>query len=257
MSRAGFDDKAAKRLEAIYGTPDVAAQRRRVVVALQPKAGERIADLGCGPGYLAVELAEAVGPSGAVDGIDVASDMVAIAKERAAAHPNCRIEVGDACRLPFADASFDAVASIQVLEHIEAVGDAIAEMWRVLRTGGRAAVMATDWDGLVCETEDRTRLRRMIASWSAHGPHPHLPSRLAPLLEVGGLGVEQVEAVPMLSMRAAAGTYAFGMFDLLYRFARKQGDAEAEAFIREQRALGEAGRFFFCLNRFLFLARKT
>ena len=61
-----FDERAARRIEAVYATPDVAATRAAVFGALEPRSGERIVDLGCGPGYMARELALAVGPGGRV-----------------------------------------------------------------------------------------------------------------------------------------------------------------------------------------------
>lgn len=254
---SAFDDKASSRLDTIYGTPDVAAQRARILEFLQPLPGERIADLGCGPGYLAADLARAVAPGGLVHGLDSAPDMVAIARRRTTGQATCQIEAGDVCRLPFADASLDAVVSIQVLEHIDPVERAISEMFRVLRPAGRAAVMATDWAGLVCETEDHARLGRVIELWAERGAHPHLPSRLGPLLRAGGFRLQEIVPVPMLNTRYDLDTYAHGIFDFIHRFARKHGDpAEAEAFIAEQRQLGETDRFFFCLNRFLFLAEK-
>ena len=61
-----FDERAARRIEAVYATPDVAATRAAVISALEPRSGERVVDLGCGPGYMARELALAVGPGGRV-----------------------------------------------------------------------------------------------------------------------------------------------------------------------------------------------
>ena len=45
-----FDEQAARRIEAVYATADVAATRAAVLAALEPRPGERIVDLGCAPG---------------------------------------------------------------------------------------------------------------------------------------------------------------------------------------------------------------
>ena len=66
-----FDDDASRRIEAIYSTPDVVAQRQAVLLVLQAKPGERVLDIGAGPGFLAAELAAAVAPDGAVIGTDI------------------------------------------------------------------------------------------------------------------------------------------------------------------------------------------
>ena len=65
-----FDEEAARRLEAGYLHPRVAARRRRVLELLALKAGERVLDLGTGPGFFADEIAREVGHQGRVDALD-------------------------------------------------------------------------------------------------------------------------------------------------------------------------------------------
>lgn len=59
-----FDEEASRRLEAIYVTSDVIAQRQEVLRALELLPGERVLDMESGPGFLASEMANAVGSSG-------------------------------------------------------------------------------------------------------------------------------------------------------------------------------------------------
>ena len=59
-----FEGERAKALEAIYLTPDVVAQREAVLAALDPRPGERVLDLGTGPGLLAAAVARAGGRLG-------------------------------------------------------------------------------------------------------------------------------------------------------------------------------------------------
>ena len=70
-----FDTEASRRVEAIYITPDVVAQRRDVLQALALRTGERVLDIGSGPALLAADMGVAVGPSGRVLGIDSGSPM--------------------------------------------------------------------------------------------------------------------------------------------------------------------------------------
>ena len=87
MSQLTFDAAAAKSLEAIYLTPDVIAQRARVLDLLAPQAGERVLDIGVGPGLLAYDLARLVGEGGRLLGLDLSPSMVAVAAERLAGLP--------------------------------------------------------------------------------------------------------------------------------------------------------------------------
>ena len=80
MTQIVFDEAAAKAIEAMYLSPDVVAQRARVLDMLAPRTGEHILDIGVGPGLLAYDLARLVGEKGCVVGLDVAPAMVAMAR---------------------------------------------------------------------------------------------------------------------------------------------------------------------------------
>ncbi|OPZ03674.1 MAG: Demethylmenaquinone methyltransferase [candidate division BRC1 bacterium ADurb.BinA292] len=113
MSQLTFDAAAAKSMEAIYTTPDVVAQRARVIDLLAPVPGERVLDVGVGPGLLALDLARLVGESGRLVGLDLAPAMVATAAARLKDLPQAEIRAGDAIALELADGAFDAAVSTQ------------------------------------------------------------------------------------------------------------------------------------------------
>jgi ubiquinone/menaquinone biosynthesis C-methylase UbiE len=115
---------------------------RRLVQASGVQPGHRVLDVGSGTGYFSRLLADAVGPSGSVVGIDAAPEMVAYATRQARSRPNCRFEVGSAESLPFADASFDVVVTSFVIHHLpqDMQLSAVREMRRVLQQGGRLLI---------------------------------------------------------------------------------------------------------------------
>jgi SAM-dependent methyltransferase len=110
------------------------------------RSGMRLIDVGCGPGSITLGLAEIVGP-GEVVGIDIQSPQVAQARRLAANRrtPNVRFEAGDFYALPFPDRSFDAAFTNGVLMHLAEPVRALAELRRVLRPGGVAAVRDPDF----------------------------------------------------------------------------------------------------------------
>src|SRR5262245_11794996 len=88
------------------------ARSRWALGVLAPRTGERVLEIGFGPGVDVARLARAVGPAGFVGGVDVSREMVrhATARNRGEVRAE-RVDLreGSAVRLPFHDASFDAV----------------------------------------------------------------------------------------------------------------------------------------------------
>jgi ubiquinone/menaquinone biosynthesis C-methylase UbiE len=256
-----FDEEASRRVEAIYSTPDVVAQRQAVREALDVKPGERVLDIGAGPGFLAAELAASAAPTGAVLGTDISKAMLAIAAARlgSAGGGELRFEHADACALPCTDESFDAVAATQVYEYVEDIAAALSELARVLRPGGRALVLDTDWDSIVWHSGDPLRMGRVLDAWGEHLIDPHLPRRLIDLLKEAGLTVELCRVVPILNLRSNRNTYSEGMTELIADFVPgRQGltEADAIAWSEDLNRLSRSGDYFFSLNRYLFLATK-
>ncbi|MGB8386364.1 class I SAM-dependent methyltransferase [Mycobacterium sp.] len=97
-------------------------------------------DVGSGPGSITASLARAAGPEGLALGVDISEPMLerAVANE---AGPQVGFIKADAQRLPFRDNTFDAVVSTAVLQLIPNPTAALAEIARVLRPGGRLAIM--------------------------------------------------------------------------------------------------------------------
>ncbi|MBX6374668.1 MAG: class I SAM-dependent methyltransferase [Acetobacteraceae bacterium] len=105
--------------------------------------GERILDLGCGTGSLTLALARR-SVTARVCGLDFSPAYVEYARRRVGDDPRIGFQVGDACAMPFPEASFDRVLSLLVLHFVPRTPDAVAEMRRVARPG--AVVAAAVWD---------------------------------------------------------------------------------------------------------------
>lgn len=103
-------------------------------------AGGAALDVGCGPGSITASLARAVGTEGLALGVDVSEPMLARAVQ-VPAGPQAGFLRADAQRLPLRDNTVDAVISIAVLQLIPDPEAALGEMVRVLKPGGRLALM--------------------------------------------------------------------------------------------------------------------
>jgi ubiquinone/menaquinone biosynthesis C-methylase UbiE len=117
--------------------------------------GQRLLDIGCGPGTITLDLARAVAP-GEVTGLDVSAEVVAAAEaDRARAGvDNVRFAVGDVYALDDADATYDVVHAHQVLQHLSDPVRALSELRRVLKPGGVLAVRDSDYAGFIWAPAD-------------------------------------------------------------------------------------------------------
>ena len=113
---------------------------RRVAISKTGlKTGERALDVACGTGRLTVELAKQVGMDGKVVGLDFCRSMLDIAVEHIVQTPYgpiIELVEGNAMALPFADDSFDSVATAFAFRNVSDIAVVLAEMLRVVRPGG-------------------------------------------------------------------------------------------------------------------------
>lgn len=139
------------------------------VLRLNPQPGERILDLATGTGW----TSRAVARCGAiVTGVDIGADLIAAARERAAAEGlNIAYEIGDAEHLPFEDGQFDAVISTCGVMFASRPEAAAAELARVCRKGGRIALTTWLSDG---------NLFKMFMVMKPYMPPPPTPSPPSP-----------------------------------------------------------------------------
>ncbi|MDY7102721.1 MAG: methyltransferase domain-containing protein [Actinomycetota bacterium] len=141
------------------------------------RAGDRVLDVGCGPGTITCDLADLVGPDGRVLGIDRAESVVdeATAAISARGAANASAAVGDVYALDAADDSFDVVHAHQVLQHLTDPVAALVEMARVCRPGGVVACRDADYAAMTWAPAD-PRLDRWLdryrAAARANGAEP-------------------------------------------------------------------------------------
>lgn len=115
----------------------MACLNHRLVADARLRSGMRVLDLGSGTGYPALLGAQTVGPGGSVTGIDLAEQMLEVARRKAASLKlaNVTFRTGDVTTLPFDANSFDAVTSRFCLMFLPDIPKAAAEIARVLKPG--------------------------------------------------------------------------------------------------------------------------
>src|SRR5947207_4789774 len=254
-----FDEVETRRLVALYMTPDIVSQRGDFLRALDPQPGERVLDIGSGPGFVAAAIADAVRSPGVVHGVDISEPLLAVARAHCADRPWVEFHHADATQLPFADRDFDAVICTQVLEFVPDVDAALAEIHRVIRPAGRVVIVDTDWDSIVWYSPNSDRMNRVLAAWEQHAANSYLPRTMSNQLRHAGFEVEAEKILPLFNPTYHPNTYSNLIIDSIVPFVAGRNGivrAEAEAWAQELRQAGEQGKYFFSLNRYLFLARR-
>ena len=221
---------------------DMDRRRFRVLEALALVPGERIIEVGCGGGLLLREIGRAVDPDGTVLGVDVSEDQVAAASRACTGVSNVRVEVGSATALGADDGCFDASVSTQVLEYIEDLEVAVAELARVTRVGGRLVNVATNWDSLFVAGGDAELTKRIIATWDRHAPHPNLPVVLPNHLSRAGFTSVLQTPLPLANRSFNRSTFGFGIANLMAAFAVAAGAIDDQSAHSWLSSLDEASR---------------
>jgi SAM-dependent methyltransferase len=255
MSQIDFDEDMAAKIEALYRIGDAVRRRGLVREALGVSPGERVLDIGCGPGFYCVELAEEVGSAGSVVGIDSSPAMLSLAAARSAGHAGIELRQGDAVSLPVDDADFDAALCVQVLEYVADPTVALREMHRALRPGGRLVVWDVDWATVSQHALDSELSARVLRAWDQHLSDPSLPRTLAAQMRSAGFEQVAMQAHPFASCEFDPETYGVALLPLVAQFVvGRDGITEehAQAWVAEQQQLGARGEYYFASTQFCF-----
>ena len=170
--------------------------KRRLLDALDVRAGHTVLDVGCGPGTDLAALADAVGPTGTVIGVDGDPAMVAEAQRRLAGRP-VDIRAGDAHALPLTDASVDRARVDRVLQHVTSPPRALAELHRVLRPEGVLTLAEPDWDTLVIDSRDLATSRAFARFLRSRVRNDAIGRQLGRLAGDAGFAVRALATVPI------------------------------------------------------------
>jgi SAM-dependent methyltransferase len=245
----------------MFATPlvrQIAAQKMALLAA-QP--GQSVLDVGCGVGVFLPMLAAAVAPSGKVVGLDHSAAMVKDALARVdgvGLTDAVTVLEGDACRLPFPDATFDAAHCERLLMHLEDPDRALAEMVRVVRPAGRIVVAEPDWAGVRIDHPDRADFDA-IYSRSLAMRQPDLGLTLWRRLRSAGL--TDIAAEPLATPMSDANVLMSYGLNLAIGGNALVADGlmtrdRADAVIAKLDALHAEGKFFAVANVHIVAARK-
>ena len=216
-------------LDTVAATSQGRDYKRRLLDALDPRPGQVVLDVGCGPGTDLGALADAVGERGSVIGIDNDPVMVERSVERTRAYPSVEVRAGDAHRLPVPDGSLDRARADRVLQHLEDPRRALTELHRGLRAGGRLGLADPDWDSLVIDHEDVEAGRRLAAYIGTRVRNRSIGRQLPRLCTDAGLEVSTVDATAVVLRDPATAEQVLGLRRNVVRAVRAGALTPADA----------------------------
>jgi SAM-dependent methyltransferase len=201
LATGSAGEKRLALLEEVYG-PDAA----RLMLSIGIPRGGRVADLGCGTGNTLRWFADQVGKDGAVTGIDLSAEQLAIALARAdeAGYRNIHVAEASIYQTGLPRAAFDVVHCRFVLCHLTRPMDALREMAAIAKPGGLVIAFDIDLAGIFSAPETATfaRMRDLFfARTSLRGADPRLGLKLPRMFLQAGLGAPETALVHPIDLR--------------------------------------------------------
>jgi SAM-dependent methyltransferase len=230
--------------------------------------GMQVLDLGCGIGVDLPALADRVGSSGLVIGLDHDAALLQIAREANASRSNVRLVVAEALHLPFPNRSFDGVRADRVFQYISESGQALAEAVRVLRAGGTVTLVEPDWRSIALYPaspaggDDDHTWSAIVQLCQRRLAHALIGRQLAALLHQQGKGVWE-------EVRAQVIAYTFSSWEVTNALLQISNLAQAliqeeptyeeevNSWLHAMEAAAERGEFLACVPLFFASARKA
>ena len=224
-----------------------------LIVPAALAAGQMVMDYGCGPGWLAIEIARRVGASGRVHAVDLNAEFLKRAERNAAAEglreritfQRLRDE-----RVALGDRLLDRVVTKNVLEYVTDLDETLRELRRVLRPGGLLHVIDSDWGMLAVEPLGAERISELFAAASVAYRYPLIGRQLYGALRKAGFADVRVQVLAGTDTRGHFAPIVFNMAS----YARISGRLEPlkiDRLVADLKSAIEAGDYLLVLPQFL------
>lgn len=246
-------------LDAVSAQEAIQAYKRQTFSLLAVRDGSHVLDVGCGTGDDALAIAELVGTTGQVVGIDSSAVMIEAAQQRAAGRAlPLTFAVGDVHHLSFANETFDGCRADRVFQHLAHPDQALRELVRVAKPGAAIVIADPDWETLAIDASDASVTRRVVEEVCSDTRNARMGRQLPRLFRQAGLvDVGVVPVTPILGDYALANQ----IYELEESVARALSSGtisadEAEHWIRGLQEADRAGEFFCAITGFIVAGRK-
>lgn len=149
-------------LKTVSENNDIQVMRNIMLKSMNISQNQKILDVGCGAGEVALDIGKMVGPNGLVIGIDANEDAINTANKKDSDFKNVKFLVQNAEHIEYPDSYFDSSRSERVFQHLKDPDKVFDEMIRVTKNNsGKITVMDPDWDTLTINSLN-TKVTRMV-----------------------------------------------------------------------------------------------
>lgn len=233
--------------------------KQKTFELLELYEGASVLEVGCGTGEDGIALAKRVSSTGRVVAIDRSQAMLdqAIASAKSLSLPIEFVQA-DAQQLPFEDNTFDSARVDRTLQHIANPQKAIAEMVRVVRSGGRIVAMEPDWETFIVDSENYGITRQLLNFWCDSFPSRWVGRNLAKYFHRAGLTDIQVRTETLVVTKFDLADQVFDLVQTAHR-AGETGivtEQEAQDWLKELQQLDQSQEFFCSFTGFMVSGKK-
>ena len=230
------------------------AYKRESYTLMNLREGHYALDVGCGAGDDVLAMAQIVGKTGRVVGIDNSATMIAEAKIRAEevdAQVEFRLE--DAHKLEFADNTFNGCRADRVFQHLKEPEQALSEMIRVARRGAWIVISEPDWETLVVDMPNKPLTRKILNHFCDETQSGWIGRELFRLFtSTGLLNISIIPRTVVLTDYAIANElFSFKVTAEKVQKAGHITESESVEWCEYLTNASEAGRFFCAVTGFL------
>jgi ubiquinone/menaquinone biosynthesis C-methylase UbiE len=250
VDNAADPERYIEYLDAQASSPFWREVKAKTVAALELKAGHDALDLGSGLGD---EVRAMAASARVAVGVDASEFLVEEARRRTDPNLDVSFVHARAEELPFPDAAFDRLRVERTLQHVDDLGAAMAELWRVARPGARIVALEPDWDTLVVDAGPLSSTRAVTSAWADSIRNPAAGRQIARRLR--GLGALDVSVEPRTS---AITDFAFAeqQYALSETATATLNPAAARSWLGTLRERDASGSFLAAVTYFMVVATK-
>jgi ubiquinone/menaquinone biosynthesis C-methylase UbiE len=235
--------------------PDIIEQWRYYFSVLQPGDGDIIADIGCNTGDAARLLVREYPRVDRVVGIDNDRERY----ERALARwrtdnrpPQIEFRLADATGLPFPENYYDRALCVETAEWITNPVAALQEIRRVIKPGGAALVVHSDFDTQVFNSTDKELCRRITTAFTDSGPDGQIGRRLYGLCKEAGFSAVKPLVYTLLNTEWSGNLYAYKVAHMMAEWLKGKSairEKELAQWLADLQEQHNRGKFFYSINR--------